>query len=114
MKLNSSILFLFMAFNFLIFLHAEDCSPGKTLPRPQADEWTVGAIVPIEKNVHPQLTQDYEEMLKNSDKKLISLGLNNSGIVNLKETVVISDNPKYLYNDGITGKISLEITRKIL
>ena len=106
MKFPQAFLFLQLFFTFFFFLQAEDCSPTKPILKHEASEWTVGTIVPIEKAQSLPLTDSYEEMLKNHDKKIISLGLNNSGLVNLKDTVVISDSPQYLYEDGITGKVS--------
>lgn len=78
------------------------------------DNWTYGTINrnPPKKRISP-LTERYEEMLYNPNKKLISIGLNNSGAVNLNETVVLSNSPIYRSEDGIRGRISKQIRKEI-
>lgn len=75
------------------------------------DEWTYGSISP-NVELRSNLTNKYSTMLKNSNKQLITLGIVGShqkpGQVNLDNTVVISDDPKYTHYDGVSGKVSLE------
>lgn len=98
MKLNLAI----FCFSILFLL----TKAQKPLIKHEADEWTVGSIA-SQKNIfnHP-LTDNYAEMLQNKEKKMITLGLNNSGLVDLNSTVVISDDTRYKADDGVTGKIS--------
>lgn len=75
------------------------------------DEWTYGSISP-KVELKTNLTKKYSTMLKNSNKQLITLGIEGShqkpGQVDLENTVVISDDPKYTYYDGVSGKVSSE------
>lgn len=80
-------------------------SVQRPLIRHQEEQWTVGTLAKNPKT-GPSLTTEYSEMLNNRNKRIISLGLNNSGLVNLNETVVMSDNLKYLDDDGVTGKLA--------
>jgi len=106
MKLLPTLLSLALIFIFFSSVHSkEDCSPNKPILKHVEDQWTVGTLAQNQKP-GPMLTDSYEEMTKNRDKKMISLGLNNSGIVNINDTVVISDNPKYVYDDGVTGRFA--------
>lgn len=73
------------------------------------DEWTYGSISP-KVELKTNLTNKYSNMLKNSNKQLITLGIVGShqkpGQVDLENTVVISDDPKYSYYDSVSGKVS--------
>ena len=105
MKLSSPILYLTLFFILFPSILAEDCAPTKPLLKHVEEEWSVGTLANRQKP-GPILTDSYEEMLKDHDKKMISIGLNNSGIININDTVVISENPKYIYDDGVTGKFA--------
>jgi hypothetical protein len=76
-----------------------------------SDEWTYGSISP-KVELTSNLTNKYSTMLKNSNKQLVTLGISSSaqkpGQVDLENTVVISDDPKYASYDGVTGKVSKE------
>lgn len=101
MKLN----ILLIPFLFFLFLNLSS-SLKRPLIKHETDEWMEGSISKKQNLFSPPITEKYEEMLKNREKKLISLGLNNSGIVNLNDTVVISDDMKYIGDDGVTGALS--------
>ncbi len=49
---------------------------------------------------------NYKKKNIKNHSNLFDLGLNNSALVNLTSTVVISSDPKYIDTDGVTGKIS--------
>lgn len=92
---------------FLFFLFLNPSTPLKRpLIKHETDEWMEGSISKKQNLFTPPITDKYEEMLKNPEQKLISLGLNNSGIVNLNDTVIISDDMKYIGDDGVTGALS--------
>lgn len=72
------------------------------------DNWMYGALASqLPERIYPTITTTYEEMLSNPKKKMISLGVNNSGIIDLNKTVVISGEPKYIYEeDGVQGTLA--------
>lgn len=97
---------------FLSFFFSTILTDNRPIIRHQEEQWSVGTLAPKLKVDSTPLTDRYEEMIKNHDKKMISLGLNNSGLINLNDTIVISDNAKYMYEDGVTGKLSPQTSPK--
>ena len=83
-------------------------TPATSIPSINRDDnWMFGNISPpLPKSIVPVIAADYEEMLGNPKRKLISLGLNNSGIIDLNRTVVIDGGPKYIYYDGVEGTLA--------
>lgn len=106
-------------FNFFIFLIipfiSASSAPSKNfyiaadIPNIHPDDnWMYGSISPsLPEHISPTFTTEYQEMLAKPGKKLLSLGLNNSGAVDLNSTVVIDDTGRYIYeNDGVQGTIA--------
>lgn len=84
-------------------------TPATSIPyiHPE-DNWMFGSLAgPLPHLYNPPITTSYEEMLSNPKKKLISMGVNNSGIIDLNKTIVLDAEPKYVYeDDGVQGTLA--------
>lgn len=72
------------------------------------DNWMYGGLSEaLPEEISPSITTEYQEMLAKPSKKLITLGLNNSGLIDLNSTVVLDNTGRYIYeNDGIQGTLA--------
>ena len=118
-KINQMKLILFLSFLSLCVLcqkplklsqaaQMNQMIPSTSIPtiHPE-DNWMFGSLAaPLPRIYNSPITHSYEEMLSNPKKRLISLGVNNSGTIDLNKSIIIDAEPRYVFDDGVLGTLS--------